>query len=222
MIQFRKDPSLSEKHIPFGIAEVRYPDRSEWRIDEFRALAGHEIADLKSRYTDYDRKKTFSENPYFRFFKKFKKTFPIVFQFESLVIKGYPFPDYSPVIQVPFLVEVTKQVLSGTHDIEHIEGDVELYISKEKTPFPGLQGKDFHTYPGDYCGRDDAGIIFSEIAGPDERTCGRDDSRHVFYPIFGTPGMPAEKIQEGLDEITRVVRVLAPTAEIETQIICAE
>ena len=72
---------------------------------------------------------------------------------------------------VPFLVELETHVLCGTHDIDRLMGPVELYQAEEKTPFEGLRGDEVHTYPGDVTGRDAGGIIFSMIAGADERTC---------------------------------------------------
>ena len=43
MLEIRKDASLEGCGIPFGVLEVRYPPRAEWRVDEWRALAAREI-----------------------------------------------------------------------------------------------------------------------------------------------------------------------------------
>lgn len=219
MIPMTKEPALAQRNIPFGILEVRYPDRESWQEDAFRALVEAELAVLPGRYENYDRKAVFAENPWFRFFKKFKKTYPVMLQFESVAFKGRPFPMDNPVTAVPFLLEVTTHVLSGTHDVTSIEGPVELYLSTDKTPFTGRRGEELHTYPGDFCARDRAGIIFSEIAGTDERTCARADSRHVFYPVFGTPDLPESAIAEALDRLEAIVRVLAPEARTERAVL---
>ena len=63
------------------------------------------------------------------------------------------------------------------------------------------------------------GIIFSMIAGADERTCARIDSRHVFYPIFGTPDLDESVIRDAIAVLVRYVKVLSPDAEIRTGII---
>lgn len=214
-----KEAALAERNIPFGFVEVRYPDREEWRVEAFRTLVAQELAVLRDRYAEYDRKAVFGENPYVRFFKKFKKTYPVMMQFESILFKGRPFPDINPVTEVPFLLEVTTHVLSGTHDIDQIRGDVELFLGTEKTPFPGMRGSDIHTYPGDFCARDEAGIIFSAIAGADARTCARPDSRHVFYPVFGTPELPETVITDAMEILIRYIKTLAPTAQIETAVL---
>jgi len=217
MIQFVQDASLNGRNIPFGYVEVQYPQQLQ--TADFRRLVEREIALLKEKYAGYDRKTVFGENPYFRFFKKFKKTYPVMMQFESILLKDRPFPQFNPVAEIAFLMEIVTHVLSGAHDVDQISGPVQLYSATEKEEFPGLRGQPFHTYPGDFCGRDDKGIIFSLIAGADERTCARLDSTHVFYPLFGTPDLPASVLEEAMEVLVRYVKVLAPEAEIHTCIL---
>ena len=157
MIQFTKDVALVDRNIPFGFVDVQYPERNQLNISAFRALVDFELNDLRKKYADYDRKTVFGDNPYVRFFKKFKKTYPVLLQFESVMFKGRPFPQFNPVAEVPFLMEIVTHVLSGAHDIDQICGPVELYNAVCKEEFPGLRGSPFHTYPDDFCGRDESG-----------------------------------------------------------------
>lgn len=98
MLEIIKDPTFAERNIPLGILEVTYPDRSSWDITKFYDLVHAELDALREKYADYDRKAVFGENPYFRFFKKFKKTYPVMQQFESVLFKGRPFPEEDPVM----------------------------------------------------------------------------------------------------------------------------
>ena len=218
MKSYIKSSDFEEKIFPFGIVEVKFPPKDNWNIAAFRSLVDSEIALLKEKHTNYDRKAVFGENPYVKFFKKFKKTYPVMLQFESVCFKDRPFPDFNPISEIAFLAEITTFVLSGAHDIDCISGDVQLYIANEKEDFEGMHGT-LHTYPNDFCARDDKGIIFSLIAGTDNRTCAKQDSSYVLYPVFGTPDIPLEAIEKGIDTICRYVKVLAPEAEIETAII---
>ena len=79
----------------------------------------------------------FGENPYFRFFKKFKKTYPVMQQFESVLFKGRPFPEEDPVMGVPFLLELTTFVLSGTHDIDRMDGPADRLYAERKAAVSG-------------------------------------------------------------------------------------
>ncbi len=219
MIRFAKDPVLTERNIPFGYVEVWYPERDQLNVAAFRTLVQEELDRLRQMYTEYDRKAVFGDNPYVRFFKKFKKTYPVLMQFESVMFKGRSFPEFNPVSEVAFLMEIVTYVLSGAHDINQIQGSVELYSAVRKEEFPGLRGVPFHTYPGDFCGRDSEGIIFSLIAGADERTCAKQDSTHIMYPVFGTPDLDETVIRNAMDVLVRYIRVLSPDARIETGIL---
>ena len=152
MLEIRKDASFSERNIPLGVLEVSYPEDGFDR-DALHALIERELAALRDKYADYDRKAVFGENPYFRFFRKFKKTYPVMQQFESVLTA------------LPFLLELTTFVLSGTHDIDRLDGALTIFTPDAKLPFDGMRGDSTHTYPNDICGRDDTGIIFSMILG---------------------------------------------------------
>ena len=165
MLQITKGPTLQEAQIPFAWVEVRYPDKESWDEAGFYAMVDEHLAALCGRYRDYVRADVFGQNPYFRFFRKFKKTFPVMMQFESVLLKGREFPKSNAVTAVPFLAELETHVLTGTHDVEQLLGPAELYLAQAKEPFAGLRGDLVHTYPGDLCARDEGGIIFSMILG---------------------------------------------------------
>lgn len=217
MVTFEKDAALGG--VPFGVLEVTYPERAPWHTEDFHSMVEEHLRLLREKYANYDRKALFGENVYFRFFKKFKKTYPVMMQLESFLLKGRPFPMENPVTAIPFLVELETQILSGTHDVDDVHGTVRLFAGTEKAPFAGMRGEEVHTYPGDFCARDDEGIIFSMIAGADARTCAKPGSRHVFYPVFGVAGQPEAEISAVLDRLEEYVRVLAPEADISRQLL---
>lgn len=218
MVDIVKDDSLRERDILFGLVEVSYPEPAQWDAAGFYDEAERVIARLRETYRDYDRKAVFGEQPYSRFFKKFKKTYPVMLQFESCLFKGRPFPRENPVTGVPFLAELSTLVLMGTHDLDRVRGQIRLTSGTEKTPFSGLFGE-AHTYANDVVGRDDEGIIFSMIAGADDRTCAHPESRHVFYPVFGVPGRSADELKRAQETVSGFARILSPDARIETLMI---
>jgi DNA/RNA-binding domain of Phe-tRNA-synthetase-like protein len=209
----RDENMNSDSHV--GILEVKYPDAAEWDTAAFEQMRDRELEAIRREGEKYDRETWFRQDPYFRYFRKFKKTYPIMMQVESFLLKGRPFPEERYVNAVAFLTELKTRVLAGTHDADRVEGDIVFYTETEKVPFPSIHGSEGHSYPGDVTGRDDGGVIISMIAGADSRTCLQDDSSHVLYLIFGSPGMKAEAIGEYLDQLEEYVKVLAPAAEIE-------
>lgn len=212
-----RDASLeADRHL--GILEVWYPDSSEWDIAAFDALKERELEAIRVEGAEYDRETWFRQEPYFRYFRKFKKTSPVMMQVESFLLKGRPFPEGKYVNSVAFLTELKTRCLLGSHDADKIEGELVIYQETEKTDFPSIHGGVAHSYPGDITCRDDESIVVSMIAGADARTCLNDDSRHVLYFAFGTPGMAADVLEGYLRQVEAYVRVLAPAAETEMHI----
>lgn len=219
MFLYQVDSTFTERDIPLGLLEVDYGESASWNREAFYEFVHSELAELPRKFQNYERKEAFGENPYFRFFRKFKKTYPVMLQFESVAFKGRPFPKENPVMEIPFLFELVTWMLSGTHDLEQTNGCVTFFSPDTKLTFTGIRGEEIHTYPKDICARDETDIILSMIAGADDRTCVREDSQHVFHPIFGTPGMSNETMKAGLDKLESMVKILAPEAVIESVIL---
>ncbi len=219
MINFKRAEGFTPEYHPFGYVEVHYTEKDVWHLDEFWAMVDEHIAQLKEDWVGYERHATFDSNHFYRYFKKFKKTYPVMMQFESVLLKDRPFPKYSAVTAIPFLLELETHQLSGTHDAEMLQGQVELYAPAEKEPFPGMRGEERHTYPGDFAARDEGGIIFSLIAGADQRTSATENSYHVFYPLFSTPNGDPALIEAGAKKVEEFVKLLCPHAQVEFHIV---
>ena len=219
MVQITKENGMQSAGVPFAWVEVQYPDKVQWDETGFYDMVEQHVAALREQYREYVRADVFGQNPYFRYFRKFKKTYPVMMQFESVLLKGREFPRWNAVTAVPFLAELETHVLTGTHDVEQLLGPAELYLAQAKEPFAGLRGDLVHTYPGDLCARDEGGIIFSMIAGADARTCARQTSRHVFYPVFGVPGQDPAALRPMQERLAEYARILAPDAEVSCQMI---
>lgn len=219
MIKIYKDQSLAGRDIPFGILDVRYPARNSWDLAGFAALRDQELSEIKEQAGTYDRKAAFSEEPYFRYFRKHKKTYPVMAQLESFLLKGRPFPEYNPINQVAFLTELKTRMLTGTHDADKIEGALVLFEAAEKIPFVGMGGRDKHSYKGDLTGRDDSGVVLTMISGPDEKTCLTDKTLHPVYMVFAPEGLPIAKVERCLNQMELYIKTLAPGAAIESAII---
>ena len=219
MFELHADPTFTEAGVPFGVVEAVFPDKAQWDLAAFDGLKERELAELREDLSDYDRKAVFGENPYNRYFKKYKKTYPVLQQLESYLLKGRPFPSGNPVNEVTFLTELRTQVLLGTHDIDRVSGPAELFRPTEKLPFPGMRGEQIHCYPGDVTARDERGIILSLIAGPDERTHIRPDSTHIAFLFFAVPGVTAAQVAAVQERLMGYARVLAPAVEFKSYII---
>ena len=214
MLTIEKDPSFVEKDVRWGYVDARFPAPEQWQPEAFFALARQELDRLRTSMADYDRKAVFGEDPYVRYFKKYKKTYPVLQQVESWLLKGRPFPEYNPINSVTFLTELTTRMLLGTHDADRIRGALRLFCPAEKGSFPGMRGES-HYYPGDVTGADAEGVVLSLIAGPHARTCLQPDTRHVAFLFFGVPGVSAQEISQVQNKLMDYAAVLAPGAALE-------
>ena len=95
-----------------------------------------ELELIREEGKTYDRETWFRQEPYFRYFRKFKKTSPVMMQVESFLLKGRPFPEGRYTNAVAFLTELKTRCLLGSHDADKIEGDVVIYKETEKRDFP--------------------------------------------------------------------------------------
>lgn len=216
-MNFIKDASLdADRHI--AILEVKYTDPAEWDTAAFENLKESELRKIREEGAEYDRDTWFRQAPYFRYFRKFKKTYPVMMQVESFLLKGKPFPEGRYTNAVAFLTELKTRCLLGSHDADMIEGDLVIYQESEKTPFPSIHGGEAHSYPGDITCRDDLTIVVSMIAGADARTCLNENSSHVLYFAFGTPGMDASALTGYLEQVDEYVKVLAPGSETQMHV----
>ena len=219
MFKIGKDASFKGTDIPFGVLDVRYPAKKEWDEEGFRIFKDQELAKIMALAPTYDRKDVFGEDPYFRYFRKYKKTYPVMMQLESFLGEARPFPDVNPVNEVAFLAELKTRMLLGTHDIARIQGELTLFRDTRKTPFCGIGDREVHNYPGDISGRDDLGIVLSMIAGADNRTCVSQDTRHTAYFVFGVHGMEETKVQSALALLELYAKSLAPLAVVDRAIL---
>jgi DNA/RNA-binding domain of Phe-tRNA-synthetase-like protein len=219
MLRVVKDLSFEGTGIPFGVLEVRYPPKGEWDTRAFGECKEDELRVIKAGAAGYDRKKDFGDEVYFRYFRGFKKSYPVMLQLESVLLKDKPFPDFNPVYEVMFLAELRSRMLLGVHDVDRIQGALVLFRGTEKTPFAGMGGRDAHIYPGDVSGKDDGGIILSMLAGADDRTCVSPDTLHPAYFVFGVDGMENGPVNAALDLLERYAKILAPGASLERAIV---
>lgn len=206
----------ADRHL--AILEVFYTDPAEWDTAAFEELKESELSKIREEGAEYDRETWFRQESYFRYFRKFKKTYPVMMQVESFLLKGKLFPEGRYTNAVAFLTELKTRCLLGSHDADMIEGDLVIYNETEKTPFPSIHGGEAHSYPGDITCRDDLSIVVSMIAGADARTCLNDNSSHVLYFAFGTPGMREDALTGYLEQVREYIEVLAPGSETKMHV----
>jgi len=150
---------------------------------------------------------------YARYYKRFSKTFHVLLQLESIVHKGKPLPDVSPLVDANFSAEVETHILTASHDADGLREPVMMDIARAGEQFsrPGGGLKDL--LPGDMVMRDAGGVCCSIIYGQDDRSLITSATTRGLYVAYAPEGVPAECVMEHLEQVESAIRLFCPDAQ---------
>jgi len=189
-------------------------DRSRMDI-----LKNAEIELIKTRYKAYERKTVSCSEPichYVAYYKKFKKTYPVLLQLESILLKNKGIPNVGIPVEAMFLAEVNNQLLTAGHDLNQIDGDLTMNIAAGTENYRGISGKDQQLTKNDLFLSDKSGILSSILNGPDYRTRITDATQNVMYFVYGVDGITKEQIRNHLENIRNYLMAAIPDIKIQT------
>lgn len=175
-------------------------------------------AHLRMVYAGFNRK-DFLALPlmaaYDRYYRRFDKTYHVLQQVESIVLKGKNLPEVSPLVDANFSAEVESLVLTAGHDADLLQTPVWIDVSREDDQISAMNGAVRLIRAGDMVMRDPGGVCCSILYGQDNRSPITPATTHVLYVAYAPPGVPAEAVQAHLDRVEQNVRLFAPQAVLE-------
>ena len=175
-------------------------------------------AELRARFAGYDRA-AFGAlptiQPYAAYYARFKKSYHVQMQLESVVLKGKPLPRVAALVEAMFMAELESQLLTAGHDWESLREPLWLDVASGEERYTMLNGKEETLKPGDMFIADAEGVTSCIVYGPDQRTRIRPETRHVAFTVYAPPGIEAPALQRHLETIESYVRVIAPLARTE-------
>jgi len=177
-------------------------------------------ARLRERYRGFTRPDFLSlpvMAAYARYYKRFGKTYHVQLQVESIVSKGKPLPNVSPLVDANFVAEVDTLVLTAGHDVEKLHGRVSIDVSKDGDELTQMGGAAKVIRAGDMIMRDDKGICCSILYGQDDRSPISAETSHVLYVAYAPPGVPAETVTAHLRALEEHARLFSPFAITDQQ-----
>ena len=173
---------------------------------------------LRERYRGYNRQ-DFLLLPvmaaYERYYRRFNKTYHVLLQLESLVLKGKNLPNVSPLVDANFMAEVETLVLTAGHDAAKLCGPVVMDVARAGDQFTQMNGSAKAVLAGDMIMRDAQGVCCSILYGQDERSPISAGTAHVLYVSYAPPGVPAETVEAHLRSIEENIRLFSPAAVVE-------
>ncbi len=152
---------------------------------------------------------------YGEYYKRFKKTYHVQLQLESIVLKGKSIPSVASLVECMFMAEVKNMLLTAGHDLDKLQLPLTLDVTKGTESYTVMRGEEQTVKAGDMMISDQAGIISNIIYGPDQRTQISESTRNVVFTVYAPAGIEESLIMRHLLDMRDDVLVIAPQAEME-------
>ncbi len=221
MIRISPNWKAQERDSSVGLLAIRgapnVPDNPE--LKKAKKVLEEE---LRVRYAGMDRK-ALREEPvlaaYDAFYRRFRKSYHVQLQLESVVIKGKPIFSPSALVTCMFMAELKTGMLTAAHDFDSLDLPLTAEIATGEETYQQLNGTKKQLKAGDLYIRDQQGILSSVIYGPDHRTQIRPDTVNSLFTTYGTPGISASQIEAQLEILEGYIKLFAPKAVREQLVV---
>jgi DNA/RNA-binding domain of Phe-tRNA-synthetase-like protein len=176
-------------------------------------------AELRARFSGSDRSALLQLpelRAYDEYYRRFKKTYHIQLQLESIVLKGKTIPSVAALVEAMFMAEMEDLLLTAGHDLDVLRLPLTLDVGSGTETYTLLRGEAQTLKAGDMYIRDEEGVISSVIYGPDRRTQIRPETKNAVFTAYAPPGIAGGAVKNHLEHILRNIKLFAPEAEAET------
>ncbi len=171
--------------------------------------------ELRAQYAGMDRKALRKEPvlaAYDAFYRRFRKSYHVQLQLESVVIKGKPIFSPSALVTCMFMAELKTGLLTAAHDFDSLDLPLTAEIAAGEETYQQLNGTKKQLKAGDLYIRDQQGILSSVIYGPDQRTQILPDTVNSLFTTYGPPGITVSQVKAQLEILEGYIRLFAPEA----------
>ncbi|HXD10000.1 MAG TPA: hypothetical protein VN653_08060 [Anaerolineales bacterium] len=152
---------------------------------------------------------------YSEYYKRFKKTYHVQLQLESIVLKGKSIPTVASLVECMFMAEVKNMLLTAGHDLDTLQLPLILDVTQGTESYMVMRGENQIVKAGDMMISDQAGIISDIIYGPDRRTQITAETHNVVFTVYVPAGIEEQVIVKHLEDMRDYVTVIAPQAQVE-------
>ncbi len=211
--------SVKEKYpdLLFGImvmSQVHNPKSHESLNQAKRDLENQ----LRNQYPGADRLSLRSQGPlhdYHNFYKKFKKSYYVQHQLESILLKGKSLPDVAALVETMFMAEIKNQLLTAGLDFDLLGSEVHIELSDGQKEFEVMGERLCRPPKNDIIFAAGEDILGTIICGPDHAHRITPSTTHALFAIYGVPGITEEQMLGHFSDIARYVSIVSPDANVE-------
>ena len=176
-------------------------------------------ADIRARFTSRDAIKNDAViQAYSAYYKRFKKSYHVFLQLDSIALKGKSIPNVNALVEAMFMAEISDLLLTAGHDWELVKPPVTLAVADVSEEYTVMSGKQQVLKAGDMYVRDSKGVLSSIVYGPDKRTSISADTRSAFFVTYAPPGITRAQTRAHLEHLRAIIRTFAPAAEADLRI----
>jgi DNA/RNA-binding domain of Phe-tRNA-synthetase-like protein len=152
---------------------------------------------------------------YTRYYKRFKKTYHVLLQAESIALINKSLPEICPLVDSAFISEMETFVLTAGHDVSQLEPPILIDVSYEDDEMLQMDGTFKAIRAGDMIMRNAEGISCSILYGQCKRSPITAQTTHVLYVAYAPSGVPQETVRTHLQRVESNIRLFAPNAVLE-------
>jgi DNA/RNA-binding domain of Phe-tRNA-synthetase-like protein len=170
--------------------------------------------ELRARFAGYDRaalKALPVLQAYAAYYRRFKKTYHVQLQLESVVLKDKSIPGVAALVETMFMAELKNQLLTAGHDLDLVQERVDVAAGSET--YVRLNGQEQQLKAGDMMIADTQGILSSIVYGPDRRTQIRAETTQVLFTVYAPAGIDQDTVRKHLQDIQSYVLLVASGAQ---------
>jgi len=174
---------------------------------------------LRAQFSGQDRAAIASHpilQAYNEYYRRFKKTYHVQLQLESIVLKGKSIPNVAALVEAMFMAEMKDMLLTAGHDLDTLHLPLGLDVATGTEQYTILRGEEQILKPNDMMISDQIGVISSILYGPDQRTQITADTHNVVFTVYAPPGIDETTVIEHLQHIKENVMIFAPQAQVES------
>jgi len=175
-------------------------------------------AELRQKYEGTDRPALRAHpvlNAYHNYYKRFKKSYHVQGQLESILWKGRSIPQVAALVEAMFMAELKNHLLTSGHDLDLVAQPVGIEVAQGGETYVGINGRSQTLKPNDMYIADQKSILSSIIYGPDQRTSINADTTRVLFTVYAPVGVGETAVLHHLQDTRDFVLLASPDAEVE-------
>jgi len=184
-------------------------------LDARKAALESELREHLAGKTRADIKALPAIQAYTRYYKRFKKTYHVQHQLESVALKGRDLPRVAALVEAMFMAELQNLLLTAGHDLDVLTQPVTVHSADGSETYTGISGKELALKAGDMYIADAKGVLSSIIYGPDQRTKIGAETRSALFTVYAPAGIAPEDVIAHLKTIRDLAILISPEAQVE-------